>query len=73
VATRSPINSSAAAADAAGIGSDQVFVGSGGADGGQRSGGGVSAFDAHGRERWHQTGSDTVCLEWTLSMATPGG
>src|SRR5581483_4641450 len=61
VATGHPVNSSPAAADTAGLGSDQVFVGSGDADGGQCSGGGVWSFDAHGGARWHQTGSDSVC------------
>ena len=61
VSTGNPINSSPAAADTAGLGTDQVFVGSGDADAGQCSGGGVWSFDAHGRVRWHQSGSDSVC------------
>jgi len=61
VATGSPIDASPAAVDTAGLGSDQLFVGSGSADGGQCSGGGVWSFGAQGNVRWHQTGSDSVC------------
>ena len=61
VGTGSPINSSPAAADVTGTGSDQVFIGSGTADGGQCSGGGVWSFDGAGRTRWHTTGSDPDC------------
>ncbi|HVM64419.1 MAG TPA: FG-GAP-like repeat-containing protein [Acidimicrobiales bacterium] len=61
VATGAPVDSSPAAADTAGLGSDQVFVGSGDADAGLCSGGGVWSFDAHGGTRWHAAGSDPTC------------
>jgi len=59
--TSNAINSSPSAADVIGAGSDQVFTGSGTAEGGQCSGGGVYSFDAVGRARWHTTGSDPDC------------
>jgi len=59
--TNAPINSSPAAADVAGVGMDQVFVGSGTADHGQCSGGGVWSFAASGGVRWAHAGFDPNC------------
>ncbi len=59
--TTAPINSSPAAADTEGVGTDQVYVGSGTADNGQCSGGGVWSFDAAGRVRWARGGFDPNC------------
>ena len=61
VRTNAPINSSPAAADVVGSGTDQVFVGSGTADNGQCSGGGVWSFDAAGNRRWARAGFDPNC------------
>jgi len=61
VGTGHPINSSPAAADVRGIGTDQVFVGSGTADAGPCAGGGVFAFGAGGVNLWRDTGSDPDC------------
>jgi len=61
VRTAKPINSSPAAAEIDGGGHDEVFVGSGDADHGPCSGGGVYAIDFRGRIRWRATGSDPNC------------
>jgi hypothetical protein len=61
VATNAPINSSPAAADVTGAGTDQVFVGAGTADRGQCSGGGVFSFSATGAQRWARAGFDPNC------------
>jgi hypothetical protein len=61
VATANPINSSPAAADTSHAGTDQVFIGSGTADAGLCSGGGVYAFASGGRQIWRDTGSDPNC------------
>jgi hypothetical protein len=61
VPTNAPINSSPAAADVTGAGTDQVFVGAGTADRGQCSGGGVFSFSASGGLRWARAGFDPNC------------
>ena len=59
--TSHPINSSPAAADIDGTRHDVIFVGSGYADRGPCSGGGMYAFNANGRIRWHINESDPTC------------
>ncbi len=61
VPTNAPVNSSPAAADVSGNGTDQVFVGAGTADRGQCSGGGVFSFAATGVLRWARAGFDPNC------------
>lgn len=63
VQTAAPINSSPAAADLTGDGRDEVFVGSGYADAGRCSGGGVYAVDAAGHLAWRANGSDRLCAD----------
>ena len=62
--TTNPIDSSPAAVDARGVGTDQLFVGSGIAGStvaAACSGGGVYAFAANGSTLWHMTGADPDC------------
>ena len=61
VQTNAAINSSPAAADTEGVGTDQVYVGAGTADSGQCSGGGVFSFEASGALRWARAGFDPNC------------
>jgi hypothetical protein len=57
-----PINSSPAAADVNGTGTDQVFIGAGTADGGQCSGGGVYSYGPTGTVLWARAGFDPNCM-----------
>ncbi|HZQ86283.1 MAG TPA: VCBS repeat-containing protein [Acidimicrobiales bacterium] len=57
-----PINSSPAAADVSGTGSDEVFIGAGTADGGQCSGGGVFSYGPTGTVLWARAGFDPNCM-----------
>jgi len=61
VRTPYPFNGSPAAADIAGTGTAQVFIGAGSADHGYCSGGAVYSFDAGGAKRWSDQGSDPSC------------
>src|SRR5438477_263594 len=61
VATGHPINSSPAAADLYGIGSEEVVVASGWADNGRCGGGGVFMIDPSGAVRWARAGADPLC------------
>ena len=61
VRTTDPVNSSPAAADLFGTGNDEVVIGSGSADHGECSGGGVYAIDPSGHVRWRRSGTDPAC------------